>query len=287
MKILEVIGVSKSYGNHKVLKDINIELSTPGIFGLVGPNGSGKSTLMNIIANLIKLDGGLVEIFGILNTNSEIYGKFSYMIDNTVLYPYLTGMDHLKFISDMNGLKKTSIREYSELLNISSFLNKKVSEYSLGMKQQLLFTMTIMTNRDFIMLDEPFNGLDPTTIIKVRSILNNLAKSGKTILLSSHNLSEIDQMTSDILFLKEGVILREDISKVQKTRYSILVENEISPNALNPEIYDIEGYKVHFNSESVEINEAIDEIRKHTKILDIQRMTVGSEERYKELFGIV
>ncbi|WP_425539388.1 hypothetical protein [Microaceticoccus formicicus] len=147
--------------------------------------------------------------------------------------------------------------------------------------------MTIMTNRDFIMLDEPFNGLDPTTIIKVRSILNNLAKSGKTILLSSHNLSEIDQMTSDILFLKEGVILREDISKVQKTRYSILVENEISPNALNPEICDIEGYKVHFNSESVEINEAIDEIRKHTKILDIQRMTVGSEERYKELFGIV
>lgn len=286
MKILEVNGVSKKYGDHEVLRDIDIELDSPGIFGLVGPNGSGKSTLMNVIANLIQKNSGIIEICEILNTNPDIYSKFSYMIDNTVLYPYLTGMDHLKFISDMNDLKKTAIREYSELLGISSFLNKKVGEYSLGMKQQLLFTMTVMTDRDFMMLDEPFNGLDPTTIIKVRSILKDLAKSGKTILLSSHNLSEIDQMTSDILFLKDGVILREDISKVQKTRYSIKTDGVIESSVLNPEIYSINEDRIEFDTESINVIDAIDEIREHYRIVDIKKEVIGSEERYRELFDI-
>lgn len=225
MNLLEMKNIKKAYGSHLVLDDVDLILDKPGIVALVGPNGSGKTTLMNIAANIVVPDSGTVRVFGKSNRDVSIFYDYSYLIDNNVLYDYLTGYDHLKYIADTHKLGGVEIEKASNYLNITHFLNKKISEYSLGMKQQLLFTMSILNDPKLLVLDEPFNGLDPSTIIKVRKILLDFVEDGKTILLSSHNLSEVDQMTNHIVFVKDGKLIVEDISKYREGIYYFKVKD--------------------------------------------------------------
>lgn len=286
MTILSINNVSKSFGKHKVLDNVSFHIKEPEIVALVGPNGSGKSTLLNIIANILNSDSGTVEILGKSNKDISIYNNYSYMIDNTVLYEYLTGLDHLKFICETHRLSKESIRKAVELMEIKHFINKKVKDYSLGMKQQLLFTMSILNEPDFLVLDEPFNGLDPSTIIKVRNILLDFAKGGKTILLSSHNLSEVDQMTSHIVFVKDGKLIEEDISKYQEDVYYIKVKNAKSTlNTLKDFDFKIKLDEIVVSTIEYKLNEIIGKINEVDEIIDIRKEIKGAERRYEELYG--
>ncbi len=286
MTILSINNVSKSFGKHKVLDNVSFHIKEPEIVALVGPNGSGKSTLLNIIANILNSDSGTVEILGKSNKDISIYNNYSYMIDNTVLYEYLTGLDHLKFICETHRLSKESIRKAVELMEIKHFINKKVKDYSLGMKQQLLFTMSILNEPDFLVLDEPFNGLDPSTIIKVRNILLDFAKGGKTILLSSHNLSEVDQMTSHIVFVKDGKLIEEDISKYQEDVYYIKVKNAKSTlNTLKNFDFKIKSDEIVVSTIEYKLNEIIGKINEVDEIIDIRKEIKGAERRYEELYG--
>ncbi|NMB08295.1 MAG: ABC transporter ATP-binding protein [Tissierellia bacterium] len=286
MTILSINNVSKSFGKHKVLDNVSFHIKEPEIVALVGPNGSGKSTLLNIIANILNSDSGTVEILGKSNKDISIYNNYSYMIDNTVLYEYLTGLDHLKFICETHRLSKESIRKAVELMEIKHFINKKVKDYSLGMKQQLLFTMSILNEPDFLVLDEPFNGLDPSTIIKVRNILLDFAKGGKTILLSSHNLSEVDQMTSHIVFVKDGKLIEEDISKYQEDVYYIKVKNAKSTlNTLKDFDFKIKSDEIVVSTIEYKLNEIIGKINEVDEIIDIRKEIKGAERRYEELYG--
>lgn len=286
MTILSINNVSKSFGKHKVLDNVSFHIKEPEIVALVGPNGSGKSTLLNIIANILNSDSGTVEILGKSNKDISIYNNYSYMIDNTVLYEYLTGLDHLKFICETHRLSKESVRKAVELMEIKHFINKKVKDYSLGMKQQLLFTMSILNEPDFLVLDEPFNGLDPSTIIKVRNILLDFAKGGKTILLSSHNLSEVDQMTSHIVFVKDGKLIEEDISKYQEDVYYIKVKNAKSTlNTLKNFDFKIKSDEIVVSTIEYKLNEIIGKINEVDEIIDIRKEIKGAERRYEELYG--
>lgn len=123
--ILSVNDIHKSYGKEQVLKGISFAIETPQILALVGPNGSGKSTLLNIITNLLTADRGEVSILGKSNKNPNIFKKISFMQDNTVLYDYLTGYDHLQFIGDVQGLSKQQLLNTAERIGISGYLNKK------------------------------------------------------------------------------------------------------------------------------------------------------------------
>lgn len=285
MAILSINNVSKSFGKHKVLDNVYFHIKEPEIVALVGPNGSGKSTLLNIIANILNSDSGTVEVLGKSNKDISIYNNYSYMIDNTVLYEYLTGLDHLKFICETHRLSKESIRKTVELMEIKHFINKKVKDYSLGMKQQLLFTMSILNEPDFLVLDEPFNGLDPSTIIKVRNILLDFAKEGKTILLSSHNLSEVDQMTSHIVFVKDGKLIEEDISKYQEDVYYIKVRNVKSTlNKLKDPDFKIKSDEIVVSTKKYKLSEIIEKINKVDEIIDIRKEIKGAEKRYEELY---
>lgn len=192
--ILSVNNIHKSYGKEEVLKGISFDINNSEIVALVGPNGSGKSTLLNIINNLL-CNNGKVNILGGSNKDPEVFRKISFMQDNTVLYDYLTGYDHLQFIGDLQGITKKHIFETAERIGIDGYLNKKVGHYSLGMKQQLLLAMALINQPKLMILDEPLNGLDPTSAIKVRELLLELAEQGTAILLSSHNLAEIDKVT--------------------------------------------------------------------------------------------
>lgn len=293
MLALSVKNLSKSYGKHQVLKDVSLDIKQGEIVALVGPNGSGKSTFLNVVANILNANSGTVEILGKPNTDVSIYQNYSYMIDNTVLYSYLTGLDHLKFVCETHKLKKDSIRKAVELVGIRGFINKKVKEYSLGMKQQLLFTMAILNEPEFLVLDEPFNGLDPTTIIKVRKIMMELKEKGTTIFLSSHNLSEVDQMTSHIVFVKDGNLIEEDISKYQEDVYYFKVKDldktlkhleNTMEEIYNKVIFGSEG-EIAAKTTDIGLNHVIKQIHQVDEILSMRKEIIGAEKRYVALYG--
>ncbi len=209
MSVLKIEKLTKKYGKHEVLKGVNLTIDGPGIYALVGPNGAGKSTLFNTIANLIQKTSGSVEILGKPNTDHSIFKEVSFLKDNTVLYDYLSGMDHLSFISRCQKLGEERSKEVINQLGLESYVNKRVKDYSLGMKQHLLIALAIMNKPKLMILDEPLNGLDPTSIIKVRKLLKDLVDNGTSILISSHTLSEIDLLADRIMFLKDGTVIED------------------------------------------------------------------------------
>lgn len=155
------------------------------------------------------------------------------------------------------------------------------------MKQQLLFAMSILNNPDFLVLDEPFNGLDPSTIIKVRKILLDFKDRGKTILLSSHNLAEVDQMTSHIVFVKDGQLLEEDISKYQEEVYYFKVENPgASIEKLNDEEFKLAKDEIVVSTKKYKLNEIIQKINELDRIIDMRKEIKGAEIRYEELYNL-
>ena len=288
--ILAVQEIHKSYGKQRVLNNISFTIEEPQIVALVGPNGSGKSTLLNIITNLVEADEGQVTILNESNQNPQIFKNVSYMQDNSVLYDYLTGYDHLQFIANVQGLSKAQIIKTAERVGMDSYLNKRVGKYSLGMKQHLLLTMAILNEPEFLILDEPLNGLDPTSAIRVRNLLVELYEEGTTILLSSHNLSEIDRVTSNILFLKDGQLIKEDLTELKKINYEFFVDNpaQVTELLLNLDVTVIETGDdfVSFHLKEVSLNDIVLELMKQNiELLDIQKKVIGSEDRYQEIFN--
>lgn len=209
MSIVHVNQIKKAYQDKTVLDGVSFQIHEPEIIALVGPNGSGKSTLMNIMMNLVDPDSGEVKIFGRSPKDYRIFDRVAFLKDNTVLYPYLSGWDHLEYACHIYRLKTRRAQQLVEEMGMGPYVRQPVSQYSLGMKQHLLLALAILNNPDFILMDEPLNGLDPTSVIRVRQLLLDLHGQGTTILLSSHTLSEVDAVTRHILFLKDGRLIEE------------------------------------------------------------------------------
>lgn len=287
MSILELRGISKSFGKRKILDNIDYILEEPDLVALIGPNGVGKSSLLNIIANIISKDTGEVKIFGKSNRDISVYKKYSYMMDNSVLYDNLTGFDHIEYIANSHGLGKDDIEKAVGYLDVGGFLDKRTCDYSLGMKQQLLFTMAILNDPDFLVLDEPFNGLDPSKVIKLREILIDFKEKGKTILLSSHNLAEVDMMTSRVLFLKDGKLIEEDISKYEEEVYYFSLDNvDGLDDILKSFIYTLVAGEVKVIVKKGEVQRLLKNLMETKTILSIRNEKIGAERRYKELYSI-
>ncbi|WP_339252821.1 ABC transporter ATP-binding protein [Sporosarcina sp. FSL W8-0480] len=286
--ILSVKDVYKSYGKEQVLKGITFEIEEPQIIALVGPNGSGKSTLMNIITNLLPADKGEITVLGKNNRDPNIFREISFMQDNTVLYEYLTGYDHLQFICDVQGLPKKQLLETADRIGITSYLNKKVKNYSLGMKQHLLLAMAVVNKPKLMILDEPLNGLDPTSAIRVRELLLALRDEGTTILLSSHNLAEIDRVTSSILFLKKGNLIKENMAEFEQVRYQIAVDQTANAEkallAAGIPVELVDGC-LHIYRRDVALSNVLQVLERENIVIDdIEKKVFGSEERYRKIF---
>lgn len=289
--ILSVENVYKSYGKEQVLQGISFTIERPEIIALVGPNGSGKSTLMNIITNLLTANSGEVTVLNKNNRDPNIFKEIAFMQDNSVLYDYLTGYDHLKFIADVQNISHEQIMQTTRRVGIEGYVNKRVRHYSLGMKQHLLLTMALLNEPKLLILDEPLNGLDPTSAIHVRELFLQLCEQGTTILLSSHNLAEIDRVTSKVLFLKDGRLMKEDLSQYEQAYYELTVNNLTQ----SKEILEQAGYKVitkqeklHLYATNAPISEIFQLLHKQNIILeDIEKKVFGSEDRYQKIFGKV
>ena len=286
MAVLKVTNLTKNYGKQEVLKGVNLLLEEPGIYALIGPNGSGKTTLFNTISNLLKPTSGEIEVVGKKNTDASIFYEVSFLKDNRVLYEYLSGYDHLTFIQSAQKLPKERVDEVIKKMQIGHYVHKKVGDYSLGMKQSLLIAMAMLNKPKLMILDEPLNGLDPTSVIKVRYLLKELAENGTTILISSHTLSEIDLITDNIMFLKDGRIVEEKIEIANGNIYAINVENTDNlEKILEGFEYKIEDNLLKVNLPEKDIFELLTKFHENQiKYLDISKVKRGTEDRYMEMF---
>ncbi|CEG26219.1 ABC transporter ATP-binding protein [Bacillus sp. B-jedd] len=290
MSIIEIKNLTKYYKKHIVLDKINLTINNPGIYALVGPNGTGKTTFLNTITNIISASSGSIKILNKCNKDYSIFKEVSYLQDNSILFDYLNGYDHLKYICDVHKIEKKRIQEVTTYVGMENYLKKTVRNYSLGMKQHLLLAMSIINNPRLLLLDEPLNGLDPTSAILIRKILLELAGKGTTIILSSHNLAEIDRITKQILFMKNGSIIWEDMSIHEKTFYHITTSDpELAWKVLIDERYKLERndrhIKLELNNQSIQPVFTLLNDNK-VDILDIQKEIAGSEKRYEKLFEV-
>jgi bacitracin transport system ATP-binding protein len=214
--ILQTIDLSKTYGKKTVVDKINIHLQQGEIYGFIGQNGAGKTTAIRMILNLISKTAGEARLFGEPSHEKNIYQhlrKIGAIIETPGFYLNLTAKENLDIHRMMMNIEeKHSIERAMELVGLQGEENKRVSHYSLGMKQRLGLARALLHDPDLLILDEPTNGLDPQGIAEIRSLMLSLAERGKTIFLSSHILAEVEKIVSRIGILHKGKLL-EEISK--------------------------------------------------------------------------
>ena len=225
-KILEVENLNKSFGKNKILNDINITIYESDIVGLIGPNGAGKTTLIKTILNLYYPNNGKIKICGyeIKKDFELVMFKVSSLVETPDLYQNLSGLQNLKMTTIMNNIKDYEYMEkIIKLLKLNNRINDKVKKYSLGMKQRLALANALIKKPQFLILDEPTNGLDPLGIKELRDIIKFVNESfNTTILISSHILSEIENICDEIIIIDNGYIIEQlDISDIKYQNISL------------------------------------------------------------------
>ncbi|MPQ30370.1 ABC transporter ATP-binding protein [Clostridium estertheticum] len=219
--VIRTHNLTKKYKGVSVVDNLNINIEKGEIYGFLGQNGAGKTTTLRMLMGLIRTSQGEVELFGQNNYSKEIYKKIGSLIEYPGFYPNLTAEENLEIHRRMAGIENIEyIKEALEIvgLNYDEIKNKKVKNYSLGMKQRLGISRAILHKPELLILDEPTNGLDPLGIRDIREILLELKnKKGITIIISSHILSEIEHIATKIGVIHRGKLLEEiDYSELQR-----------------------------------------------------------------------
>jgi len=208
MAILKVENISKHFGNLKAVEDLSFEVAAGEVFGFLGQNGSGKSTTIRMLLSLIHPTSGTIELFGksLHKERNQILEQVGAIIERPDLYPYLSAREHLQLFAKVRKQKinANAIEDTLDKVGLLDRAKDKVQTFSLGMKQRLGIAIALVHNPQLIILDEPTNGLDPQGIADIRKLIQDLAKEGKTILVSSHLLAEIEQVATQILIIHKG-----------------------------------------------------------------------------------
>lgn len=219
-KILECKNLKKTIGKKEILKSVSLEICEGDILGFIGPNGAGKTTTIKLILGLQKITSGTVKIngFSVQTEFESAIKRVGTIVENPDLYMYMSGYENLKMISNLyGGITKERIEEVIKLVGLENRIKDKVSKYSLGMRQRLGIAQAILHKPNLLILDEPTNGLDPEGIKQVKDLLTKLAREEKmAILISSHNLLELESFCNKITIIKNGKIVENTTIKEAK-----------------------------------------------------------------------
>ena len=207
---VEIEGVTKRFGEDLVLKEVNLVMESGKVYGIVGNNGSGKTVLMKCICGFLPPSSGTIRVFGKrIGVDRDIPESLGVIIETPGFLTKQTGIRNLKILADLNRqIGETEIRQVLKRVGLNPDMKKPVGKYSLGMRQRLGIAQAIMEDPKLLILDEPFNGLDKNGVAEIRSLLLELKKEGKTILLASHNEDDI-RILCDRVYEMDGGILRE------------------------------------------------------------------------------
>lgn len=204
--ILNINGISKSYKKVKALNNLSLQINQGEVYGILGPNGSGKTTTLGIILDVLKSDSGSFSWFG-QAPNKESRKKIGSLLETPNFYPYLTARQNLSLVCKIKQVEESEVDRVLTVVNLIERANSKFRTFSLGMKQRLALASALLGDPDVLVLDEPTNGLDPQGIAEVRTIIKDLAAQGKTIIMASHILDEVEKICSHVAVLKQGNLL--------------------------------------------------------------------------------
>lgn len=296
--VLKTNNLTKQYNKNVVLDNVNITIKKGDIYGLIGRNGAGKTTLMKIITTLASPTSGTFELFNTCSENDELFDnkkRVGSLIEYPAFYPNLSAYDNLKYYTIQRDIvDKNQINKVLELLNLTGTGKKKVKTFSLGMKQRLGIALAILNSPDFVILDEPINGLDPIGISELRDTFKKLSDNGITLLISSHILSELYLLANEFGFLENGKLIKElskeeldlECSKclVIKTddskKVSVLLEKELNTN--NYKVINNEEIRVYdYKDDSDKVSDVL--VNNKIKIKGFYESGISLEEYFKEI----
>jgi len=224
MATVEVKNLVKNFGTTKAVKGISFTIDKGEIFGLIGPNGAGKTTALRVMSTLLQINSGNVRImeYDVKKQPDEVRKLISYLPEDAGAYKNLTGRAYLTFIANFFAEKNTRkmVEKGIEIADLGERINDKVDTYSKGMKRRLLVGRALMTNPKLAILDEPTSGLDVINAQEVRKIIKDTAGKGTTVLLSSHNMLEVEYLCDRIALIDKGKIVEEGKPQALMDKYN-------------------------------------------------------------------
>lgn len=212
--VLEINNLSKNYGSIQALKNVSLSVPKGTVYGILGPNGSGKTTMLGIIMDVLRASGGSIQLFGHAPTASD-RKKIGTLLETPNFYHYMSAVDNLTISASIKGIVNPDIDSVLKKVNLYQRKDSKFQTYSLGMKQRLAIAACLLGDPEVMVFDEPTNGLDPVGIAEIRDLIKRLAKEGKTIIMASHLLDEVEKVCTHVAILKKGVLIAEgDVNEI-------------------------------------------------------------------------
>lgn len=203
--VLSIQNISKSYGSVRALNDVSFTVPKGSVFGILGPNGSGKTTLLGIVMDILKPNAGSFLWNGKPGSNEQ-RKQIGTLLETPNFYHYLSGQKNLEIAAAIKERGRDDIPRVLEKVNLTQRKNSKFSTYSLGMKQRLAIASTLLGDPDILVFDEPTNGLDPAGIAEIRELMKQLNRQGKTIIMASHILDEVEKVCTHVAIIQKGVL---------------------------------------------------------------------------------
>ena len=216
---VQLSGVRKCYDEFVAVSDLTLTIYPGGIYGLLGPNGAGKTSTIRMLMGITVPDAGQITVFGQPLSRAHM-DQFGYLPEERGLYKKMKVLDHLVFLGQLKGLSNTEATKrantWSERFELSSWVERKVEELSKGMQQKVQFIAAILHDPRLIIMDEPFTGLDPANAVVLKDVLLEMAKSGKTILLSTHRMDQVERLCQSICLINHGrAVLEGDLNQIK------------------------------------------------------------------------
>lgn len=217
---LKIENVSKSYGDKKVVDNINIELNNPGVFGLLGTNGAGKTTTIRMLLGILKKDEGKISWNGKEVTRKNV--NFGYLPEERGIYPKTKIYDQLMYFAKLKGMRQEEadkqIDYWMKRLEVEEYKNMTAEKLSKGNQQKIQFITAVVHDPDLVVLDEPFSGLDPVNTELIRNIILELIEKQKYIIMSAHQMSVVEEFCTNILILNKGkTVLQGNLTEIKNT----------------------------------------------------------------------
>ena len=236
MAILTIENLSKNYGAVRALNNVSFTVPEKTVFGILGPNGSGKTTLLGIVMDILKATQGSYQWLGGQSTPA-MRKKIGTLLETPNFYHYLSGENNLRIAAKIKGKGEDNIAKVLETVNLYSRKDSKFNTYSLGMKQRLAIASTLLGDPEILVFDEPTNGLDPAGIAEIRELIKELNRRGKTIIMASHILDEVEKVCTHVAIIQKGILKTvgsvSEVMNTSATNNSTSLLIEISASDIN------------------------------------------------------
>jgi len=254
--IIETSNLTRKYGNKISVNQLNLEVPKGSIYGFLGPNGAGKTTTIRLLLGLIRPTSGHIHILNkdLSKNRIKILRHTGALVESPSYYSHLSGYENLNVVAKLLNAPSKRIEEVLETVRLTTAANQAVKGYSLGMKQRLGIATALLGNPELLILDEPTNGLDPSGIHEIRSLIKDMpTKYGMTVVVSSHLLSEIEQMATHVGIIDRGKLLFQDsIDKLRGERSSILLIQVDKPYEASRLLKD-NGFQVTVDGDNLQL----------------------------------